>query len=136
MRPNIGIYAKLIEGGKKPPTQSQSYQSEYFRILKGNLTIDHSGVPKHVIKEDGEIAARAYTHHAIYGTLGTELNDVEVVVSASNAKQGSDSILDQAFFENWYGYQEDVFQRGKKLDTIQVLAVSELCSESDRSPGS
>lgn len=27
------------------------------------------------------------------------------------------------FFENWYGYQEDVFQRGQKPDVIQVLSV-------------
>lgn len=124
MRPKLGIYAKLIEGGKKPPTHFHPYQWEFFRVLRGNLTIDLNGVAKHVTKEDGEIAVRPYTHHVIYGTPGTEMDEVEFVVSASDAEQGSESVLDRAFFENWYGYQEDVFQRGEKLDLIQVLAVS------------
>ena len=124
MRPKLGIYAQLIAGGKKPPTHFHPYQWEFFRVLRGNLTIDLNGVPKHLTKEDGEIAVRPYTHHVVYGTPGTEMDEVEFVVSASDAEQDSESVLDQAFFENWYGYQEDVFQRGEKLDLIQVLAVS------------
>lgn len=123
MRPKLGIYAQLIAGGKKPPTHFHPYQWEFFRVLRGNLTIDLNGVPKHLTKEDGEIAVRPYTHHVVYGTPGTEMDEVEFVVSASDAEQDSESTLDQAFFENWYGYQEDVFQRGEKLDLIQVLAM-------------
>ena len=124
MRPSRGLYSKLIEGGKKPPTHFHPYQWEFFRVLNGNLTIDLDGVPKHVTKEDGEIAVRPYVHHVIYGTPGTEMNEVEFVVSASDAREEVGVILDQAFFENWYGYQEDVFQRGERIDLIQVLAVS------------
>lgn len=51
------------------------------------------------------------------------MNEVEFVVSASDSREEDGVILDQAFFENWYGYQEDVFQRGEKIDLIQVLAV-------------
>jgi mannose-6-phosphate isomerase-like protein (cupin superfamily) len=123
MRPSRGIYAKLIENGNKPPTHFHPYQWEFFRVLKGNLTIDLNGVPKHVSREDGEVAVPPYTHHVIYGTPGTEMNEVEFVVSASDAKEEDGVILDQAFFENWYGYQEDIFQRGAKVDIIQVLSV-------------
>jgi hypothetical protein len=31
--------------------------------------------------------------------------------------------LDQAFFENWYGYQEDIMLRGVTPDPIQVLSM-------------
>ena len=124
MRPSRGIYAKLIEGGKKPPTHFHPYQWEFFRVINGNLTIDLDGVPRHVTKEDGEIAVRPYVHHVIYGTPGTETNEVEFVVSASDVREEKGVTMDQAFFENWYGYQEDVFQRGEKIDLIQVLAVS------------
>lgn len=124
MRPSLGIYATLIEGGQKPPTHFHPYQWEFFRVLKGNLTIDLNGVPKHITKEDGETAVRPCTHHVVYGTPGTEMNEVEFIVSASDGRQQDGVLLDQAFFENWYGYQEDVFQRGERLDFVQVLAVS------------
>ena len=123
MHPSRGIYSKLIEGGKKPPTHFHPYQWEFFRVIKGNLTIDLNGVPKHLTKESGEVAVRPYVHHVVYGTPGTEMNEVEFVVSATDAREEDGVILDQAFFENWYGYQEDVFQRGEKIDLIQVLAV-------------
>lgn len=122
MYPSRGIYKKLIEGGKKPPTHFHPYQWEFFRVLKGNLTIDLNGVPTHLTPSDGEMAVRPNVHHVIYGTPGTEMNEVEFVVSASDTS-GSQVVLDQAFFENWYGYQEDVFQRGETIDLIQVLSV-------------
>lgn len=128
LRPSLGIYAKLTENGQKPPTHFHPYQWEFFRVLKGNLTIDLNGVPRNLTKEDGELAVRPFVHHTMYGTPGTEKNEVEFVVSASDPSDGSDpnAVLDQAFFENWYGYQEDVFQRGVSLDVIQMLAVGML----------
>jgi len=122
MRPHLGIYKQLVESGQKPPTHFHPYQWEFFRVLRGKLTIDMNGVPRHVTAADGEIAVRPYVHHVIYGTPGTEMNEVEFRVSASDPR-GGDVVMDQAFFENWYGYQEDVFQRGVKLDLIQVLSM-------------
>ena len=126
LRPSLGIYAKLAENGQKPPTHFHPYQWEFFRVLKGNLTIDLNGVPKHLSKGDGELAVRPYVHHTVYGTPGTETYEVEFMVSASDVRDPDGVVLDQAFFENWYGYQEDVFQRGESLDLIQVLAVGML----------
>jgi len=120
MRPSLGIYKKLIANGQKPPTHFHPDQWEFFRVIRGNLTVDLNGVPKHVTSEDGEIAVPPYTHHVIYGTPGTEENEVEFEVAAT------EGATDQAFFENWYGYQEDVFQRGEKIDIIQVLCVSPI----------
>lgn len=36
---------------------------------------------------------------------------------------GAPSRLDQVFFENWYGYQEDIILRGVKPDIIQILSM-------------
>lgn len=46
--------------------------------------------------------------------------------------------LDQAFFENWYGYQEDIMLRGVTPDPIQVMCVrSGWCTSlRDRACGS
>ncbi|KAL4967236.1 cupin domain-containing protein [Aspergillus stella-maris] len=135
MRPSRGIYAKLVASGKKPPTHFHPSQWEFFRVLRGNLTIDINGVPTHRTPADGEMAVPPYTHHVIYGTPGTEMNEVEFLVSATDPDLGTDAaggdgngkgaavVMDQAFFENWYGYQEDVFQRGERLDFLQVLAM-------------
>ncbi|KGO43992.1 Cupin 2, conserved barrel [Penicillium expansum] len=117
MRPSRGIYAKLIATGQKPPTHFHPSQWEFFRVLRGNLTIEFNG----------ELAVPPYTHHVIYGTPGTEMNEVEFIVSASDpaAEEEGATMMDQPFFENWYGYQEDVFQRGEKLDFVQVLSMFE-----------
>ncbi|KAL9618595.1 MAG: hypothetical protein Q9160_006706 [Pyrenula sp. 1 TL-2023] len=128
MRPSLGIYKKLIEGGKKPPTHFHPNQWEFFRVIQGNLTIDINGVPTHRSSKDPEIAVAPYTHHVIYGTPGTEMNEVEFVVSASDVQGNAMGAMDQAFFENWYGYQEDVFQRGQSLSLIQVLSTLKLAN--------
>ncbi|KAH8698357.1 hypothetical protein BGW36DRAFT_375942 [Talaromyces proteolyticus] len=124
MRPSRGIYAELIKGGKNPPTHFHRSKWEFFRVLKGNLTINLNGVPAHVTSATGEIAVIPYTHHVIYGTPGTEMNEVKFVISATD-RPAEDNVtgLDQEFFENWYGYQEDIFERGVKLDLIQALAM-------------
>ena len=58
----------------------------------------------------------------MYGTPGKELEEVEYEISG-DGEEGGELAMDLGFFENWYGYQEDVFQRGQKLDVIQVLSV-------------
>jgi mannose-6-phosphate isomerase-like protein (cupin superfamily) len=122
MRPWLGIYAQLIAGGKKPPTHFHAHQTEFFRVFMGNLSVDINGRRVDLTPADGEYTVPPFTHHVIYGTPGTEHNEVEFEVSADEKRDGAYG-MDQPFFENWYGYQEDVFQRGVKLDFIQVLAV-------------
>ncbi|KAF9731669.1 hypothetical protein PMIN06_007734 [Paraphaeosphaeria minitans] len=122
MRPWLGIYAKLIAGGKKPPTHFHVHQTEFFRVLKGNLSVDINGRRVDLTREHGEYSVPPFTHHVVYGTPGTEDNEVEFEVSAEEKRDGQYA-MDQPFFENWYGYQEDVFQRGVTLDFIQVLAM-------------
>lgn len=58
----------------------------------------------------------------MYGTPGKELDEVAFQISGAEGEGGMLG-MDLGFFEIWYGYQEDVFQRGQKLDVIQVLSV-------------
>ena len=122
MRPHLGIYKQLTETGQKPPTHFHTSQWESFRVLKGALTIEFNGVPRHCTPEDQEVLIRPGTHHVMYGTPGKELDEVEFEIAGGDGDEGA-LAMDLGFFENWYGYQEDVFQRGQKLDVIQVLSV-------------
>ena len=58
----------------------------------------------------------------MYGTPSKELDEVTFYISGSEGEEGG-LAMDLGFFENWYGYQEDVFQRGQKLDIVQMLSV-------------
>ncbi|KAK4690501.1 hypothetical protein P7C71_g6302, partial [Lecanoromycetidae sp. Uapishka_2] len=124
MRPHLGIYKQLTETGQKPPTHFHNSQWEYFRVLKGTLTIDFNGIPRHCRPEDGEVGTRPGVHHVLYGTPGQELEEVVFQISGGGGEDDGVLAMDLGFFENWYGYQEDVFQRGQKLDVIQVLSSS------------
>lgn len=46
---------------------------------------------------------------------------VEFYLSASSS--GTTKELDQAFFENWYGYQEEIMLRNESVDLIQLLCM-------------
>ncbi|KAJ6140658.1 hypothetical protein N7497_011551 [Penicillium chrysogenum] len=106
---------RTFTAGQDPLTKFDGAISwEFFRVLRGNLTIDFNGRAIHRTASDGELAVPPFTHHVIYGTPGTEMNEVEFVVSASDpaAEQQGATVMDQPFFENWYGYQEDMFDAG------------------------
>ena len=131
MRPHLGIYKQLTETGQKPPTHFHTAQWESFKVLKGSLTIDFNGIPRHCTPGDGEVVITPRTHHVMYGTPGKELDEVEFEISGGGGEEGG-LAMDLGFFENWYGYQEDVFQRGQVLDIVQVLSVWNLYSSSIR----
>ncbi len=121
MRPDLGIYKQLTETGRKPPPHFHTSQWESFKVLKGALTIDFDDIPRHCTPEDGEVVISPGTHHVMYNTPGIGLDEVTFQISGGDGEGGL--AMDLGFFENWYGYQEDVFQRGQKLDVIQVLSV-------------
>ena len=95
-------------------------------MLQGSLTIDFDGVPRHCGPGDGEVWIRPGTHHVMYGTPGREGEEVEFEIAGGDVGDGGAG-MDLGFFENWYGYQEDVFERGQRMDVVQVLSVRESC---------
>ena len=44
----------------------------------------------------------------------------------SGQETGEQFRLDTVFFQNWYGYQDEVVMRGGEMDLIQVMCVSFL----------
>lgn len=119
--PNHPRLLELAASGKKPPTHFHPRQWEYFHVKKGSLTVEIDGVPHAFTASDGEYALRPGPHHCLYATPGQASDVVEFWLSASPS--GVATELDQAFFENWYGYQEDIMMRGVTPDPIQVLSM-------------
>jgi mannose-6-phosphate isomerase-like protein (cupin superfamily) len=110
------------DGDKKPPTHFHPDQWEFFRVVRGSLTVEIDGVPHEFVESDGEYALPPGPHHCLYPTYGQpEGAMTEFWLGATPS--GSISELDQAFFENWYGYQEDILLRGVKPDPIQVMSM-------------
>ena len=71
--------------------------------------------------ESGEVSIEPGPYHRLWPTPGSEENLI-FDLSASEAPDVP-LIVDQCFFENWYGYQNDVLLHGEKLDIIQVMNV-------------
>ncbi|KUM57726.1 hypothetical protein ACN42_g9440 [Penicillium freii] len=91
MRPSRGIYTKPIPTGRKPLTShSHPSQWEFFRVLRGNLTIEF---------RDGELAVPTYTHHVMYWIPRTKMNEIEFVMSASDPAVDEEGavVVDQPF---------------------------------------
>ena len=130
MRPFKGIYKKHMEAGTKPPLHFHRYQQERFDVIDGDMTVEVDGVKHRYTKNDPVVWVPPYAHHVIYGTPGVVQEEINVIVSSVDMRKGdglTNNQLDRLFFENWYGYQEDVFRAGgNKFDTIQVLSVSML----------
>lgn len=114
---------KALEAtGKKPPTHFHPRQWEFFKVVSGSLTVEINGVKHEFTEADEEFALQPGPHHCLYGTPGQKADAVEFWLSASPVPGGQQ--LDQAFFENWYGYQEDILLRDVRPDPIQVMCVS------------
>ncbi|CAI7602154.1 unnamed protein product [Penicillium viridicatum] len=97
MRPSRGIYTKPIPTGRKPLTSHfHPSQWEFFRVLRGNLTIEF---------RDGELAVPTYTHHVMYWIPRTKMNEIEFVMSASDPAVDEEGavVVDQPFLGK-YGY--------------------------------
>ncbi|KAM7205915.1 hypothetical protein V8F33_000745 [Rhypophila sp. PSN 637] len=122
IEPNHPRVIQISASGKKPPTHFHPRQWEFFKVEKGSLTVEINGKPHQFTKEDGEYALPPGPHHCLYATPGQPADAVlEFWLSASPS--GGAAELDQAFFENWYGYQEDILLRGVQPDPIQVLCM-------------
>ena len=93
----------------------------------GDFTLDVDGKQYRVTRDDPVMVISPWQHHCVYGTSGIIQEEVEFVAHSEDTRGGRGSgqaQLDRMFFENWYGYQEDVFQSRSKFDILQVLAVS------------
>ena len=131
MRPFKGIYKKHQEKNTKPPVHFHRYQSECFDVIgAGDFTVELNDVKYRLTKDTPPAFIPPRTNHVVYGTPGVEQEEVVLTCSSVDVRQGNalaNHQLDRLFFENWYGYQEDVFATDGKFDIIQILSVSVRC---------
>jgi mannose-6-phosphate isomerase-like protein (cupin superfamily) len=70
LRPQHPRMRDLLRSGKKPPTHFHPRQWEFFRVVRGSLTVEIDGRPHAFTAEDGEYALRPGPHHCLYATEG------------------------------------------------------------------
>ena len=125
----------MREPDKKPPIHFHPYQTEFFTVLTGSLVIEIEGKARVITSADGEVGIPPWANHRSYpapqqpaGERSAEGEDEEGVTRflMSGSETGHGYPLDAVFFQNWYGYQDQVVLGGEGVDLIQVLSVR-LC---------
>ncbi|PHH72901.1 hypothetical protein CDD80_4187 [Ophiocordyceps camponoti-rufipedis] len=113
-----------LRDAPKPPMHFHVYQEEYVEVLEGVLVVELDG-KEHVLRPgDGILTLPRGVDHRTYPLDGGEKKKVRMLLVGEQSS--SPFKLELAFFENWYAYQEHMFQSGKWLDPIQVLCVLKM----------
>ncbi|KAH9992265.1 hypothetical protein F4779DRAFT_637567 [Xylariaceae sp. FL0662B] len=122
----LGPYRSL--GSRKPPLHFHPYQEEYVEVLEGCLVAEVEG-REHLLRPgDGEFHVPPWKDHRLYQPLDTHGQDArqpgDVTRFVISAEDTSELYrLDTVFFQNWYGYQDEVALKKKKPDIIQVMCM-------------
>lgn len=119
-------------GTQRPPAHFHPYQSEYIEVLEGRLGLEIEGRDRIIGPEDGQIKVQPWTNHGIFpppspqqeqSKEASERTGAITRFLLSGGETGELFRLDNVFFENWYGYQDEVVMGGGRMDLIQVLCV-------------
>lgn len=108
--------------GQKPPLHWHPYQTEFFEVLAGSLTVEIEGEDIELTPASAKLGVRPGLNHRLYPTPNSAGTELVVLLSATDA--GIPFQLDLAFFENWYAYQDEILVHGGAVDIIQVMNVS------------
>ncbi|OCL14902.1 hypothetical protein AOQ84DRAFT_370878 [Glonium stellatum] len=106
---------------KKPPAHFHPYQTKFFQVLEGNITIKIDGKARVITPSDGEVHVNPWVHHRSYSAPVTQQNITKFLINGSDTLESN--LLDTVFIQNWYGYQDQVVLYGGKVDPIQVLSM-------------
>lgn len=96
-------------------------------VLQGRLCVEVEGRERVLGPEDGEIRVEPWANHRLYPPppgKGDGGATTRFLLSGGETEEVFK--LDTIFFQNWYGYQDEIVMRGAKMDLIQVLCVSML----------
>lgn len=115
---------------EKPPMHFHPFQKEYIQVLTGRICVEqrgHGGVSI-LTPADGEVCVQPWVHHRLYA-VADDLSQAAADEGGEPIRfrlwgQETDKVsrLDTIFFENWYGYQDEILA-GKSIDLVQVLTV-------------
>lgn len=113
---------------EKPPMHFHPHQEEYIKVLSGRLGVQVEKTEYKLGPQDGELRVLPWTNHRLYPLPPSESagghDEGKTVFLLSAEKSSLDFQLDDIFFQNWYGYQDEVVMTGGKFDVIQVMNVS------------
>lgn len=119
-------FQTIRASGQKPPLHWHPYQTEFFQVLAGSLTVEIEGEEIELTPESAKLGVKPGLNHRLYPTPSSTEAELVVLLSATDA--GIPFQLDLAFFENWYAYQDEILVHGGAVDIIQVMNVSVLCA--------
>lgn len=108
-------------GSQKPPLHFHPYQDEYMQVLEGRLCVEVEGLETVLTPDHGEFTVKAWSHHRLYPPPAHGAESCRFILSGAETNEAFR--LDNVFFSNWYGYQDDVVLNGKEFDLIQVLSM-------------
>ena len=94
-----------------------------MQMLEGHLCVEVDGKETVLSPKDGEISVKPWVNHRLYPPPdfgGTPI--IKFLLSAQSTIEPFR--LDITFFENWYGYQDEIVLAGKTMNIIQVISVS------------
>ena len=116
---------------QKPPAHFHPYQSEYMEVLEGRLGLEIEGRDRILGPEDGQVKVEPWTNHRMFPPPSSPEENKRDGEHAREITRfllsGGETTelfrLDTVFFQNWYGYQDEVVMGDGRIDLIQVLCV-------------
>lgn len=119
-------------GTQRPPAHFHPFQSEYMEVLEGRLGLEIEGRDRVLGPEDGQVNVEPWTNHRMFPPPSLPQEETKGCGETTGAitrflLSGGETRelfrLDAVFFENWYGYQDEVVMGGGSMDLIQLLCV-------------
>ncbi|OTA98696.1 hypothetical protein M426DRAFT_258180 [Hypoxylon sp. CI-4A] len=104
---------------EKPPLHFHPYQEEYIEVLEGRLGVEVEGDVLTRTPFDGELLVRPWQNHRLYPLMDPGAKTTRFLLSGEETSNAFK--LDTMFFQNWYGYQDEVLRKGIKFNIIQVM---------------
>ena len=117
---------------QRPPAHFHPFQTEYIEVLEGRLGLEIEGWDRILGPKDGQVKVEPWTNHRMYPPrplvqreIKTNSENQEGVTKFLLSGDETEELfrLDTVFFQNWYGYQDEVVMGGGCMDLIQVLCV-------------
>ena len=128
---------------QKPPLHFHPHQEEYIQVVEGSLCVEIEGSEQVLTPADGELCVKPWLNHRLYPpneilkaaaieegvdttndtTAGRDRGNDQIKFLLAGEETAKSFRLDTIFFENWYGYQDEVILGGKRMDLIQVMCV-------------
>ncbi|KAL8733399.1 MAG: hypothetical protein Q9181_003607 [Wetmoreana brouardii] len=112
---------------QKPPAHFHPYQCEYVEVLEGRIGLEIEGHDRILGPEDGQVKVKPWTNHRLHpppqemSKGGAEDAGEITRFMLSGAETAELFKLDTIFFQNWYGYQDEVVMGRGRMDLIQMF---------------